>query len=336
MATFLYKLKFISPVHFGADFPGVGLEKVSTTCHADTFFSAICQEFLALFEEAALNRLVNLAKEGNLLISDLMPFTDNNRLYLPRPAILPSMRSRNNNDEQDDATKRKKLKKTSFIPIDKWDDYLEFLQGNKEYEVEGDKPEEKYVMTRVAISRTGEDSEPYQVGSVFFKKGCGLYLLLKLEDKQTLDRFEKALKSLGLSGIGGKRTTGYGKFQLFEDRIELDPECYATKYDKKLAELLLNSKTAKYHMLLSVACPDTDELTNQLVENSFYTLIPRTGFVQSDSYYKRPVKRKPIVMFDTGSCFQRQFTGAVLDLSKEGNHPVYRYGKAMTMGVSLT
>jgi CRISPR-associated protein Csm4 len=40
-------------------------------------------------------------------------------------------------------------------------------------------------------------------------------------------------------------------------------------------------------------------------------------------------------MFNTGSCFQEKIKGRILDVSDQGGHPVYRYGKGMFLGVKI-
>ena len=44
----LYKLTFNTPVHFGSDIVGSSLEESDFICHSDTFFSALCLEYIKL------------------------------------------------------------------------------------------------------------------------------------------------------------------------------------------------------------------------------------------------------------------------------------------------
>ena len=40
-------------------------------------------------------------------------------------------------------------------------------------------------------------------------------------------------------------------------------------------------------------------------------------------------------MINAGSCFEDKFVGDVIDVSKDGTHPVYRYGKPIMIGIDL-
>jgi len=129
MHYYLYKLKFNSPVHFGADKAGIGLENISLTCHADTLFSAICHEVLLLNGESEIKYWHDLAYTNKFLISDLFPYLDD-EIFLPKP-VLQVQRTANNkeNEEENSSIIKKKLKKLKFIPISKWDEYLNYLKN---------------------------------------------------------------------------------------------------------------------------------------------------------------------------------------------------------------
>jgi len=334
---YLYKLKFTAPVHFGADKPGIGVEKVAPTCHADTLFSAICQEALALFGEEYLLELVRSAEEGRFLLSDLFPYYQNINLCLPKPAILFEYIRKNKKvkaNQKDRHAMEKKIKRLNHIPISRWEDYISFGKGEKnDFQCKLDFGEE-VVFPRVSVSRTGDDSNPYFVGAFIFREQAGLYFIAKIDDEKIKNEMETIITSLQYSGIGGKRSSGYGKFELAEDSIELDPDNYATEDDRKLATMFY-SKEGDYYMTLSVLSPQKGEINKDLLEGAFYTLIPRNGFVDSPHYSDRPLKRKSLVMFNAGSCFKKKLKGDIKDVSDHGGHPVYRYGKAMMMGVKI-
>ena len=106
------------------------------------------------------------------------------------------------------------------------------------------------------------------------------------------------------------------------------------KYSKEnMLYQVLSSNKDNYFISLSVISPKTEELHS--LGECYYKLINRKGFVASPVYSSHPVKRKPVVMFDAGSCFKKKFDGDVLDLSSNPGeaHPVWRYGKAMMIGV---
>ena len=57
-----------------------------------------------------------------------------------------------------------------------------------------------------------EDSEPYSVGTFSFEKDAGLYFIAKGSER-TIQRLNEVMYALQFSGIGGKRSAGYGRFE---------------------------------------------------------------------------------------------------------------------------
>ena len=87
MKYYLFTLKFLTPVHFGDSGNGGNLERVSMTCSADTFFSALCNE-AAMISKDCVETLVNKFAEGKVKLSSLFPFyqadDEELQLYLPK------------------------------------------------------------------------------------------------------------------------------------------------------------------------------------------------------------------------------------------------------------
>ena len=332
-----YKLNFPYGVHFGADKTGIGLEKISIACHCDTFYSAVCQEILKLYGEVELENFVKDTKSGNFKISDLLPY-DNNTLYLPKPILYVGKKENDTEKQEKNSVLKKKMKKLHYIPIDKFeidkfDEYLSSLKKGKIFSLETTNISESVMYEKNAIARSGnpDDNGLYSVSITKFEKGCGLYFIAEFsEDKK--EWFDNLLKSLGLSGIGGKRTSGYGQFEVIDD-TKLDKSS-DTLDDKTLAQLLENNAESKYYLTLSAMYPKKDEVP-KLTDDGYYTLIQRQGFVASRTYSKQFLKRIPSVMINAGSCFKEKLEGEVVDLSHNGKHPVYRYGKPIMIGIKL-
>ena len=169
---------------------------------------------------------------------------------------------------------------------------------------------------------------PYVVSAHKFIDDAGLYFILDTTE-EILDKFEIVIESLGLTGVGGRRTSGLGKFELYEESYELG------LYDCDFVlEDLLKTKGDLY-MSLSVIAPTENDIETFDKDKSTYTLIQRTGFVESINYSDTPLKKKQTVLFNSGSCFDKKLIGQLLDVSNEGWHSVYRYGKGMYLGVTL-
>ena len=85
-------------------------------------------------------------------------------------------------------------------------------------------------------------------------------------------------------------------------------------------------------MLLSGALPQDQEL-DTVLEKASYGLEKRSGFVSSENYADEQQKKNDLYLLKAGSCFETQFEGDIYDVGCGGSHPVYRYAKALFVGV---
>jgi CRISPR-associated protein Csm4 len=326
----LYKLKFTAPVRFGAERPGLGLEKSQPHCYADTFFSALCQEIAALHGEARLQEFVQAAQDGKFLLSDLLPYVDN-ELYIPKPAWrLPRKQADAAEVQNSD---KKRMKNIKFIPITELAEYLHSGQADTQ------KFAAEIVADKAQILRQPEtrpDDKPkhtelFSVSAYRFRENCGLYFIVELPESQKF-WFDNLLRLLGLTGLGGKISSGYGKFEV-EAGQNLTSGA-GSPAEQELASRLDDDTAAKY-MTLSCFYPrDETEIAVLKDEQSRYVLIPRGGFVDSPSYADTPSKKKPIVMVKAGSCLSRKVRGGLVDVSVlDSAHAVWRYGQPLSLAL---
>ncbi|HAG13861.1 MAG TPA: type III-A CRISPR-associated RAMP protein Csm4, partial [Ruminococcus sp.] len=171
-----------------------------------------------------------------------------------------------------------------------------------------------FLQTNVRVPDDPEqDADPYYVGGFRFQPECGLWVLLCAEDEQTMKKCLALFQSLGYSGIGGKRSSGFGRFQA---QPEETPAALAG---------LLKDGDADLYMSLSICLPMETEMETA-AEGASYILIRRSGFVASETYAENAQKKNDLHMFAAGSCFKNRFSGDIFDVSVNGSHPVYRYG----------
>lgn len=301
----LYKLTFQGAVHFGRH----SLDDGEYTCCADTLFSALCQEAI---KSDKLRDLYAYAKDGNLLLSDLFPYIGD-ICYIPKPMKRIDLAYRSGDSELKKAYKRLK-----YIPMDLLDVYM-----RGEYEI-GDKScmdELGYFeMKRVASIRGKSEPEPYGIGTYYFKPGNGLYFILGYQEEKVLELMEALLESLSFSGIGGKRASGIGRFELFWKKV---PDKFCERLEKRGVR----------YMSLSVSLPTDGEL-EKVLDGAEYLLLKRSGFVESEKYALEQRRKKDLYVFQSGSCFTERFCGDIYDVSeKDCKHPVYRYAKPMLVEV---
>ena len=317
----LYKLTFNTPVHFGSDLVGSSLEESDFICHSDTFFSALCLEYIKLNGAETIDNFVDFFDKGNLIISSLLPYK-NDDLYIPKPSIAIERNDiKNDNKEDGSSSDRKKMKKLNYIKVADINVYLNYIKGVGEFnfDYEYNNFAKYYLNQKVGLR--DEENRLYSLGTYSFYKNNGLYFILSFSDNEKLKEFEKVLKSLSYSGIGGKRTHGLGNFK------------YSVFDYGEFGNKLFND--SKYKMLLSLDSPTENEINNIDFNNSFYSLIKRNGFIYSNNYSYNLLKRKSLSMFKEGSCFANNINGNIKDVSQNGNHKVYRYGKAFYIGFDI-
>lgn len=320
----LYKLNFTTPVHIGADNGSGALVSSELTIHSDTLFSALYIESL---KSGNSENLLKSFSNGSAVISDLLPFK-NEEFYIPKPIYKMGLKQNETNDED-----RKAAKNLKYIPVSQFDCYLKSLKGTDIFDARSVSSDIRSIATisvRKRVSLKGlEQSRPYHVGVTTFEKNSGLFLVVGFDKEENLALIHKLLEALSYSGIGGKRTTGLGKFEL-DDVIYLDGP-----YSPSLEVLskMLSAQSATF-MTLNTSLAEDDEL-DSAVDNGYFQLIRRGGFVQSSNYADSFYKKKEMYAFAAGSCFKEKFQGMVADVSQGGNHPVYRFLKPIFLGVSV-
>ena len=175
---------------------------------------------------------------------------------------------------------------------------------------------------RVSVGiRGNEDPEPYRVNAFYFNDGNGLYIIVGFQDEKAKNLFEELLESLSYTGIGGKKSTGLGRFECQESKIP-------TNLEKRL------QRVEKMNILLSTAMA-TDRELEKILDCSYYSLLKRGGFIDSEKYAEQQMRKQERYVFTPGSCFSQVFKGTVITEKNHGTHPIYRYEKALFLGVDI-
>lgn len=307
MNRMIYRLSFISAVHFGRK----DITETENSFCADTLFSALCQE--AVREDIhILEDFCVRVRSGDILFSDAFPYVGE-ELYIPKPFL-----SVKREQKESDSVKKKAMKKLKFLPAGKLDalldDRLDVEKAVSDFKQLGNS-EEKVC----AWVRGTEETKPFRVGTYSFREGNGLYVILQYRQESDRELFEKLLSSLQYSGIGGERSSGYGRFSFRKEKL---PKALEKRF----------SGEYEHYMALSVCMAKEEEL-DQVMEGASFILKKRSGFTDSAHAGERGFRKKDMYMFSCGACFRTRFAGDVFDVSRNQVHPVYRYGKAMMIGV---
>ena len=326
MNYYLYKLCFAGAVHFGASDSALSLQASADHFCADTLFSALCHTARTLWGDAGLKRLCEQVRKGSLLLSDSMPWRSRGNedvYYLPKPCAV----SQTKQDVPSEL--RKAVKKQAWIPVRDMDAFRDALSGKKLYCPQVEPFGVAEARTMAAVSE-GADTRPYPVGTYHFLPTCGLYFLAGCAEQEQADQLEKLLGALGMSGIGGKISAGYGAFSV-EDVILLnEPFDGQTQW---LYDALVCEKP-KHYLLLTTSLPTDEELEDAL-DGALYQLTRRGGYVQSDTFSDTPRRKRTQYYLAAGAMLERTFSGALYNVAEGGAHPAYRYSKPMMLGVGF-
>lgn len=324
MNYYLYKLAFDTAVHFGPSGSAQSLYVSEDHFCADTLFSAFCFTALSLRGQDGLEQLCRAVREGQFCLSDSMPWQDET-LYLPKP--FASARA----ELEIPADKRKTIKKLKWIPAEDYPAFIDSIRGGSPYDLENVETEFgiSSSMAKVRITQ-GKDSMPYQVGLYHFKENTGLWFIAGCGTEQIAEYLEVLIEGLSYTGIGGKVSSGYGKFHV-EDMILLnEPFDDATEW----LYAALEDTSASRQLLLSTSLPSEEELT-VLLPDAEYMLTRRAGFVQSSSYAEENRKKITQVFLSAGSVLPGRFDPVLYEVGEAGKHPVYRLSAPLFLGVEL-
>lgn len=303
----IYKMYFKTGVRSGMG----KTELNSIEIPADIIFSAIVNE-ASKIDNKILNNILSGFKDKKLLLSDAFPFIGEEYL-LPKPLISFDKNS-------GDSSEKKLYKKISHIPIS---DFKDYVMGNSNPQEILEKIEilgSTQIDTKIQKKLEG-DNEIYFLSYFRFNKDNGLYFILGFENSSRQELFDNLLYSLSFTGIGGKKTSGLGKFEMIEENL---PKEISNKINTKGANMLLTSSMA-----------GEDEL-EKIDEDANYALIRRGGFIYSEDKIgsKNNVKRKRTMhFFKSGSIFNKKFEGDLFRVDDGFVHPVYRYGIPMWLEV---
>ena len=358
MKAFLYKLRFETAVHFGASDSALSLYVSEDHFCADTLFSALCHTANALYGPEGAAALCADAKKGELLLSDSMPWRESasgeDTLFLPRPMMVSQSR------RETDPSRRKDMKKLNWLPVSSLEDFTASIRGETEFDISGILRDfgknfgRAGVTERASIAReAGKDANPYPVGLFHFHQGrdalpdCGLYVLALFQDAALSGQLLTLLKVLGMTGIGGKISSGYGKFSV-KETIDLD--CPPDAQTAWLRDAL-RRKDAAGQLLLTASLPRPEEMETAL-DGAYFQMIRRAGFVRPAGEEKQGRKKRTQYFLAAGSVLRRRFSGDVYPVGNvppsgggvrtdngaartDGGEsvPVLRYGRPVFLGI---
>lgn len=289
------KLNFKSPVHLGEE--GLGMEEASLVLHSDTLYCALYSAWQELF---------TIEGELPVRLSSAYPYVENT-FYFPKPGLpAPGF---------EDLEKRnlyaKDVKRASFIDLDTFQSWINGkaidFERVKESNNQLSKKVNSTIRPRVTLDRITCNSGLYYIGEVHYDGSCdcGLYYLAEA-DTENWGRLQKVMVYLGEVGIGGEKSSGYGRFiPSFIDNFQPP---FAEEGDR--------------YLTLSLLLPGDRDEAKQAYS---YRLIRRGGWSMDTPHLK-------VHMFTEGSIFSAPVEGKIAIVADVG-HPVFRCGRSFLVKV---
>lgn len=342
MSTFLYRLDFRGPFHFGLH--GIGLEEVQERLASDSLTSAVVNAFAVVEGQEGASELVQALLSPNppFVLSSLYPFGPDPENpgsvaeVLPRPLSNPPLADHRILQEYG-----KDLKRIRYLGVEDFKAWIgqkelgeeqiaEMVRHSKEITKDWWFEE---IRPRVAIDRVSNNSSIWNQSAIWFRKeerspegritkaGAGLYGLIRFRDEKWTERVSHAFQMLGEMGLGGERTYGLGSFQF--NGLEPLRETWNALFFHQ----------SRIHVFLSVYYPSDAERVEIQKNLEAWDFAERRGYVVTGQD-TTTIKRKRIRMIIEGSIARKPLNGAMVDVTPEGAsglgipHRVYRSGLA--------
>lgn len=292
MALKIYRMHF-QKAHFGDGYLNTSVGHFE----ASRLFSALCLEAL---KNDCLDEFINEAEKESFVLSDAFPYVG--EPYLPKPVSYPKAKKFDFEHFQHDANSQKIADSLYAVPLS---EFQSFVNGQADVEELAAKQAAFAVTTEV--TKKGED--PYEVAVTSFSGA--LYVIA--EQSQLLDQL---MMSLQFSGLGGKRSAGYGSFDL--EIMDLPDEMSSR----------MQADQGDWQLLLATSLPRNAEL-EEAMNNAAYEIKKDSGFAYSESEQEL-LRKQDLYKFKAGSIFKSKYKGAIVDVRPTNfAHPVYNFAKGL-------
>ena len=280
--------------HFGAG----SLDSSKMTFAADRLFSALVLEAKKM---GKMEEFVSIAGQDDFVLTDAFPYQSGP--FLPKPIGFPKFEQPDLTTDVKEVRRQAKMaKKLQFIPLDKFDSYVNGTLF---------KDADHAVTNIVTKNQPHVDGNLFQVSTVRFRDESCLYVIAK--ESELLNEL---MTSLQYTGIGGKRSSGYGQFDL--TILDL-PDSFKNRLTKAHQGPV---------MTLTTSLPVEKEL-EYAMETGSYLLSKSSGFAFSTET-KENFRKQDLYKFASGSTFSETFTGQIVDVRPlDFPHEVLSYAKPL-------
>ena len=332
----LAKLRPCGPWRVGPD--SGDRARVGRVLHSDALYSALTHAFIPLGElDAWLEATAMHVGGPQVRLSSCFPFvaTENgDTLFLPPPESHwpppDSLRIRWKSARYIPPTAIWQLLSDKPLIEEHW-----VVDGVSECllpvirNVPAQSPFRVTIRSRAAVDRLGQGVEAYQTACLEFSKGAGIWMAFDFANKEAEARWSPALKGalrlIADSGLGGERSSGWGRFEQPEfAEDELGPLLFGNRYR--------SPEEVTGHWLLSLFSPAADDRVDW--QRGAYRVVARTGRVESAAGWGAAKRANQMIAEGGVLVAPVAPKGTARDVAPIGfPHPVYRAGFALTIPI---
>lgn len=187
-----------------------------------------------------------------------------------------------------------------------------------------------------AVDRLGTAAETHSLAGVEFEQGSGLWAVAAFESedavRQWKDPLLAALRLLADTGLGGRRSSGWGQVANFRSQEGPWPGVLLPKLSRAKSNGTTESAAEQIpaHWMLSLFRPGSEDAVDW--SEGDYSLTVRGGHIESAHGLGTPKKRARMVEEGSVIVSPRPPLGSAVDVAPEGfPHPVYRSGFALSI-----
>lgn len=336
-----------SSFHFGRR--GLGLEESSVTFSSDSLFAAMVARLAVLEGSNAVDDFVRAFKDGDppFVLTSAYPRVGELRFFPPL-----ALRAAEKIEESDDSSQFKKLKNVKFISEGVFRRLLDGESLKSMWQKLHKVHDGSVVMTekerknlpkmyqntalkfwnvvrrpRVSVTRASSTTDIFYAGQTVFGEMCGLWFGVLWRNRDDEATVKKIFADLGVAGLGGERSAGFGACRFQEkENLELpDPD-------------------GAYWVNLSRYLPKENEMKALMAEQAAYEVQNVGGWV--GTMHEKSQRRRSATLLAEGSILgalgKKVVPGQMVDVRPEYDenrrplgHAVWRNGFSVAVGVRL-
>lgn len=306
-------------------------DRVDYVYHSDSLYSAVTHAMAQLGSlDEWLDATARSATGPQVWLSSCFPYTGDTVYVTPPRSVWPPA-----------VSAKVRWKGARFVPLDVVDALLAgdtldethwFVDGLSECLLQPGQfgPFRTSLRLGAAVDRMGSGVLPHRAACLEFSADSGIWMIVSFAGDEARERWNgpvrAALRLLADSGIGGKRSLGWGQMDAVEFIEGTVPEMLLPRSSLLIAEA---TETQDY-WLLSLFVPSAAD--NVRWDQGNYSVVTRAGRVSSTAGAGQLKKLQNMVAEGSVVVAAGPPTGAATDVAPDGfPHPVYRSGFALAV-----